>query len=100
VVIAGGRSAGLEHEMAAGGGRRRLRGSYADRERVIDRLKAAFVYGLVTKDEFEARVSQMFAARTYAQLAVITADIPAGLAAAPPPLTPAPAKASSPAHAN
>jgi hypothetical protein len=42
----------------------------------------------------------MFAARTYAQLAVITADIPAGLTPAPPPLTPAPAKASSPAHAN
>jgi uncharacterized protein DUF1707 len=78
--------AGLEHEMAAGGGRGRLRASHADRERVIGTLKAAYAYGLVTKDEFDARVSQTFAARTYAELAVITADIPAGLAPAPPPL--------------
>src|SRR5258708_27960007 len=89
--------AGLEDEMAAGDGRGRLRASHADRERVIDTLKAAYVYGLVTKDEFGERVSQTFAARTYAELAVITADIPAGLAAAPPPLSPAPAKANTPA---
>ena len=44
--------AGLEHEMGAGGGRGRLRASDADRERVIGTLKAAYVYGLVTKDEF------------------------------------------------
>jgi len=100
VVIAGGNSmAGLEHEMAAGRGRGRLRASDADRERVIDTLKAAYVYGLVTKDEFDARVSQTFGARTYAELAVITADIPAGLAPAPPPLRPAPARASAPVAA-
>jgi hypothetical protein len=91
--------AGLEHEMAAEGGRGRLRASHADRERVIDTLKAAHAYGLVTKDEFDERVSQTFAARTYAELAVITADIPAGLAPAPPPLTPAPARASAPVAA-
>jgi uncharacterized protein DUF1707 len=92
--------AGLEHEVAAGGGRGRLRAPYADRERVIGTLKAAYAYGLVTKDEFDARVSQTFAARTYAELAVITADIPAGLAPAPPPLRPAPAKANPPVAAN
>jgi Domain of unknown function (DUF1707) len=91
--------AGLEDEMAAGGDRGRLRASRADREHVIDTLKAAYVYGLVTKDEFDARVSQTLASRTYAQLAVVTADIPAGLPAAPPPLRPAPAQASPPAHA-
>jgi len=91
--------AGLEHEMAAGDGRGRLRASHADRERVIDTLKAAHVYGLVTKDEFDERVGLTFAARTYAELAVITADIPAGLAAAPPPLRPAPAKDTTPAPA-
>ena len=88
-----------EHEMAEGGGRGRLRASHADRERVIDTLKAAYVYGLVTKDEFDERASQTFAARTYAELAVITADIPAGLAPAPSPLRPAPAKANPPAPA-
>ena len=92
--------AGLENEMAAESGRGRLRASHADRERVVGTLKAAYVHGLVTKDEFDARVSQTFAARTYAELALITADIPAGLAAAPPPLRPGPAKASPPAHTN
>jgi hypothetical protein len=92
--------AGLENEMAADSGRGRLRASDADREHVVDTLKAAYVYGLVTKDEFDARVSQAFASRTYAELALITADIPAGLAVAPPPLRPGPAKANPPAHAN
>lgn len=91
--------AGLEHEMAAGDDRGRLRASHADRERVIGTLRAAYVYGLVTKDEFDERVSQTFAARTYAELAVITADIPSGLAPAPPPLRPAPASASAPVTA-
>jgi Domain of unknown function (DUF1707) len=90
---------GPELEMAAGDGRGRLRASHADRERVIGRLKAAYVYGLVTKDEFDERVGQTFAARTYAELAVITADMPPGLAPAPPPLRPAPAKANTPAPA-
>ncbi len=91
--------AGLGHETAAGGDRGRLRASHADREHVIDTLKAAYVDGLVTKDEFDARVSQTLASRTYAELAVVTADIPAGLPAAPPPLTPAAAQAGPPAHA-
>ena len=82
------------------GGHGHLRASHADRERVIDTLKAAYVYGLVTKDEFDERASQTFAARTYAELALITADIPVGLAAAPSPLRPAPAKANLPVRAN
>jgi hypothetical protein len=90
---------GPDHEMAAGDGRGRLRASHADRERVIGTLKAAYVYGLVTKDEFDERASQAFAARTCAELAVITGDIPPGLALPPPPLRPAPAKASAPAAA-
>ena len=61
----------------AGGGSC-LRASHADREQVIDVLKAAFVQGRLTKDEFDLRVSQAFAARTYAELAGVTADIPAG----------------------
>ena len=92
--------AGLENEMAAGSGRGRLRASDADREHVVGTLKAAYVHGLVTKDDFDARVSQMFASRTYAELALITADLPAGLAAAPLPRRPGPAKANPPARAN
>lgn len=73
---------------AAGAGRRRLRVSHADREQVIDTLKAAFVQGMLAKDEFDLRVGQALAARTGAELSVLTADIPAPLTKAPPP-TPA-----------
>jgi hypothetical protein len=61
-----------------------LRASHADREHVIDVLKAAFVQGMLTKAELDARVGQAFAARTYADLAAPTADMPAGLADAVP----------------
>jgi Domain of unknown function (DUF1707) len=56
-----------------------LRAARADRERVIDLLKAAFVQGRLARDEFDARVGQALAARTYADLATVTADLPAGL---------------------
>ncbi len=69
---------------AATAGRGRLRTSHADREHVLDLLKAAFVEGLLTKDEFDMRVGQTFASRTYAELAVLTADLPAGLIGAQP----------------
>ncbi len=73
-----------DEKTAAAAGRRRLRASRADREQAIDALKAAFVQGRLTKDEFDARLGQTFAARRYAELATITADIPAGLAGAQP----------------
>jgi hypothetical protein len=81
--------AGPGDEITAGaGGRGRLRASHADREQVIGTLKAAFVHGMLAKDEFDQRVSQAFAARTYAELAAVTADLPAGLTAGKP-VTPA-----------
>ena len=63
-------------------GRGHLRVSHAEREQVIDTLKAAFVHGMLAKDEFDLRVSQAFASRTYAELAAVTADLPAGPTAA------------------
>ena len=54
----------------------RLRASHADREHVVGLLKAAFVQGRVTYDEFDVRVGQAFWARTYGELAVLTADLP------------------------
>jgi Domain of unknown function (DUF1707) len=77
--------AGTGDEVAAGaGGRGDLRASCADREQVIGTLKAAFVQGMLAKDEFDLRVGQAFGSRTYAELAALTADLPAGLAAAKP----------------
>jgi Domain of unknown function (DUF1707) len=88
--------AGPGDEIAAGsGGRGHLRASHADREQVIGTLKAAFVAGMLAKDEFDVRVGQALASRTYAQLAVLTADLPAGLAAAQPP-KPARARSGQP----
>jgi hypothetical protein len=61
--------AGPGHEMAAGGGRGHLRASHADREQVIGTLKAAFVAGMLAKDEFDARVGQTLASRTFLAVA-------------------------------
>ena len=65
-------------EVAAGaGGHSRLRASHADREQVIEVLKTAFVQGRLDRDEFDLRVGQALASRTYADLAALAADIPA-----------------------
>jgi hypothetical protein len=77
--------AGPENEIAAGAeGRGHLRASHADREQVIGTLKAAFVQGMLTKDEFDLRLGRTLAVRTYADLAALTADLPAGLAVTQP----------------
>jgi len=54
-----------------------LRASDADRERVVEALKIAFVQGRLTRDELDARAGLAFVSRTYAELATVTADIPA-----------------------
>ena len=85
-------------ERAAGlAARGRLRASRVDREHVIDALKTAFVQDRLTKDEFDLRVGQALASRTYADLAALTADIPAGLAGAQLPGMPAGARVRPPA---
>jgi len=78
--------AGPGDEMAAAAGRDhgQFRASQADREQVIEVLKTAFVAERLTKDEFDLRVDQALASRTYAELAAVTADIPVGPAAAEP----------------
>ena len=83
-------STGSGDDKAAGAvGHGHFRASHADREQVIDTLKAAFIQGRLTKNELELRVGQTLASRTYAELAALTGDIPAGVAAARSPRTPA-----------
>ncbi len=53
----------------------RLRASDADREKVIDLLKAAFVQGQLTKDELDARAGHALTAWSHADLAALTADL-------------------------
>jgi hypothetical protein len=66
---------GAQGRAAAGGDE--IRAGHADRERVIETLKDAFVHGRLTRDELGARVGEALAARTCADLAALTADIPA-----------------------
>ncbi len=73
-----------DQTAAAAAGRGRLRTSRADREQVIDALKTAFVQDRLNRDEFDERVGQALTARTWAELAALTGDIPAGPAAALP----------------
>ena len=82
--------------MPAALGRGHLRAGHADREQVVGVLKTAFVQGRLGKDELTARVGQALAARTCADLAGLTADLPAGLAPAQPPGRPAGARAPRP----
>jgi hypothetical protein len=79
-------------EVEAAGGLGDLRASQADRERVIDTVKAAFVRGQLTLGGLEARVDQALAARTYAELSAVIDSIPAGsdLARPPKPARPQP----------
>jgi hypothetical protein len=81
---------------AQGGGDGQLRASCADREQVIELLKAAFVEDRLTKEELDARVGQTLMSRTYTDLAAVTADIPAGLIARQPPHEPARAQERPP----
>ena len=85
-----------DHTAVPPAGRGRLRASHADREQVIEVLKAAFVQDRLTKDEFDARVSQALASRIYADLTALTADLPVGPATARLPREPAPGQAQPP----
>jgi len=83
-------------EDPAAAGRDQLRAGHADREQVIEALKDAFVQGRLTRDELDVRAGQALAARTRAELAGLTADIPDGPAAAWPARPPAPASVRRP----
>ena len=55
-----------------------LRASDADRERTADVLKRACAEGRLTPDELSDRLERAFRARTFGDLAVLTADLPGG----------------------
>ena len=82
-------------EDGTAGARRQLRTSRADREQAVDVLKAAFVQGRLSKDEFDLRVGQVFASRTYGDLGALTADLPDSVTSA----QPSPERAREPGRA-
>ena len=69
-------------EDGTAGARGQLKTSRADRNQAVDLLKDAFVAGRLAKDEFDLRVGQVLASRTYADLAALTSDVPPRVAGA------------------
>jgi len=62
----------------------RMLASTADRERALDVLRAGFAEGRLTQEEHDERVGRVYTARTYADLAAVTADLPGGQPPVPP----------------
>lgn len=63
-----------------------LRASYADRDQVAELLRVAAGDGRLSAEELDDRLERALTARTYAELAALTADLPAmpGAAVVPP----------------
>jgi Domain of unknown function (DUF1707) len=55
-----------------------LRASHADRDRAVETLRIAGGDGRLTTEELEDRLETALSARTVAELAALTADLPAG----------------------
>ena len=52
------------------------RAADSDRDATAEALREAFAEGRITQEELEQRLDQVHAARTYGELAPITADLP------------------------
>lgn len=74
-----------DERAADTGGGNGLQVPHFAREQVIRTLKAAMAQGRLTEDEYDARAAQASASRSSAELAALTADLPAGLVTVRPP---------------
>jgi hypothetical protein len=70
---------GSRHAKPSGG--QQLPLSWYDRDQMTSTLRAALAQGRLTEDEHDARAAQVSAARSHAELARLTADLPADLTA-------------------
>ena len=70
--------------------RAKMRACDADRDRVVEHLNVAYSEGRLSKDEYDSRLENALAARTYADLDQIVTDLPAVRAPMMPPVTVAP----------
>jgi hypothetical protein len=79
-----------------------MRAATPDRERAVDVLKAGFAEGRLTQEEYNLRMGQAYSAKTYGELAALTADLPAGAmpTAWPVPMYQPPASTNSLARAS
>lgn len=74
-------------------GRDEMRAADADRQAVADALKAALDEGRLDLHEYDDRLQQAYAAKTYGELDALLTDLPAAMAAPVVPGPPAPARA-------
>ncbi|MBF4999890.1 DUF1707 domain-containing protein [Nocardia sp. BSTN01] len=58
-------------------GNEHVRASDADREKIVERLRSAMNEGRLNLAEFDDRVQQVYAARTYGELSPVLSDLPA-----------------------
>lgn len=65
-----------------------MRASHEDRDRVVEALRVAAGDGRLTPEELDERLEKALSARTYAELAVLTTDLPAA-SGSPVPAVPA-----------
>jgi len=72
------------------GERAKMRACDADRDRVVEHLNVAYSEGRLSKDEYDGRLENALAARTYADLDQIVTDLPVARAPAVPPMVMAP----------
>jgi hypothetical protein len=62
--------------MVEGVGRDQMRASDADREQVVERLRTALQEGRLDLGEYDERMQQAYAAKTYADLDGLLTDLP------------------------
>lgn len=67
-----GRMDGVDDQRS----RDRMRAGDSDRERVAEQLRSAHAEGRLDLAEYDERVRQAWAARTYGELELLTADLP------------------------
>nr|WP_240944547.1 DUF1707 domain-containing protein [Micromonospora thermarum] len=77
-------------------GRDGMRAADADRQAVADRLRTAVDEGRLDLHEYDERLQQAYAARTYGELDALLADLPAPAGAAASAGTPWPSPSGRP----
>lgn len=73
-----------------------LRASHEDRDKVAENLRIAAGDGRLSAEELDERLERALTAKTYSELAELTADLPAGPGSLPAVPAPAPAAAAAP----
>jgi Domain of unknown function (DUF1707) len=77
-------SRGGQSDLPAAVAGEELRASHTDRDQVVELLRVAAGDGRLSAEELDDRLESALTARTYAELAALTADLPATPGAAPP----------------